>query len=343
MPSPLPVGRFRPRLSSPWFDAGGCSPCKSSSPPVSAAFRCAFSPAQDFSPPAAAAHGHRPGSVNLSALSLQGRLGSGAFGHVFRGCYYGRPVAVKLLSPRGASSLHAEMNAAGLRHPNIARLLAASPRTLVLELAGPRSLQGLLYDEGDAPPVPFATRVAYARDVAEALRFLHGRDIAHLDVKPGNVVLAPDGKLCKLCDFGCSRRLNDGGEVPTRTDAPGGGGTYTHRAPELLSGGVVTAAADVYSLAVTLWQLATREAPYPGAEPHCVVYAVVARGARPVFPAGFGARGGDDPEARVRDLVERGWAPRAVGRPRAGSVGVALGEIVTAARGGGGGGDGRVR
>ncbi|XP_032824862.1 serine/threonine-protein kinase mos [Petromyzon marinus] len=342
MPSPLPVGRFRPRLSSPRSAAG--SPSKSS--PLSVACCCAFSPpltpAQDFSPPPAAAPAahDRPGSVNLSALSLQGRLGSGAFGRVFEGCYYGRRVAVKLLSLRGASSLHAELNAAGLRHPNIARLLAASPRTLVLELAGPRSLQGLLY-EGDDAPLPLATRLAYARDVAEALRFLHGRDIAHLDVKPGNVVLAPDG-ACKLCDFGCSRRLS--GETP-RPAAPGG--TYTHRAPELLSGGAVTSAADVYSLAVTLWQLATREAPFPGEEPHCVVYAVVARGARPSFPAGFGERGGDDPEARVRALVERGWAPRPLGRPRAGSVGVALGEIVTAARGGGGGGGdgggGRVR
>jgi len=108
-----------------------------------------------------------------------------------------------------------------------------------------------------------------------------------------------------------------------------------YRAPELLRGGAVTPAADVYSLGVTLWQLRSRAAPYAGRDSHALVFAVVAyhdrpdtspavrrrRAARPPSSSAAGRR--DDPapprtpDRQYRNIFRSCWDASAEARPTA--------------------------
>ena len=124
------------------------------------------------------------------------------------------------------------------------------------------------------------------------------------------MLLSPAG-VCKIADFGCSVLLDRDRETAA---APCHAcGTYTHRAPELLRGAPAAAHADVYSAAITLWQLRTREPPYTG-DRQTVLYAVVARDLRPCTEhAAFASPRGRS----LRELLVRCWSADARRRPAA--------------------------
>ncbi|TSQ46631.1 Serine/threonine-protein kinase mos [Bagarius yarrelli] len=258
-------------------------------------------------------------------------IGSGGFGLVFKATYFGEIVAVKRVKCAknklaSRQSFWAELNAAHLRHENLVRVIAASTQsngdeqlggcsssvigTIIMEYAGDVNLQQLIYSA--AEPLCTESCVRYAADVARALRHLHANGIVHLDLKPANVIVSPGG-VCKLADFGCSLKVElvlDRDSSARRMEI---GGTYTHRAPELLRGEEVTPAADVYSFGVTLWQLLTREPPYEGERQH-ILYAVVAFNLRPdlnkhVFTAGQGSS--------FKELLSRCWSAEPSQRPNA--------------------------
>ena len=94
-------------------------------------------------------------------------------------------------------------------------------------------------------------------DIARAMMYLHNVRIIHGDLKTENVLLKSDasdprGFVCKVGDFGLSRFLAEDTHIETFTC-----GTITHMPPEVLKGGVLTPAADVYSFAILLWELLT--------------------------------------------------------------------------------------
>uniref|UniRef100_A0A8C4RYX9 non-specific serine/threonine protein kinase n=1 Tax=Erpetoichthys calabaricus TaxID=27687 RepID=A0A8C4RYX9_ERPCA len=269
MPSPNPVSRLRPTE-----------------------LRFQVQPGPYSSPTAFQAGGGR----FRAPLSLSQLLGSGGFGSVFKGSYYERPVAVKKVKCRKSKlasrhSFWAELNAAHLSHENIVKVLAASAcvpsdpdndgyvGTIIMEFAGTATLHRIIYNH--AEPLGVGASLGYSQDVASGLYFLHSQRIVHLDVKPANILLTDHG-VCKIGDFGCSQKL----ESPLDSSSLGIaqarplGGTYTHKAPELLRGEAVTPKADVYSFGITLWQMLTREPPYAGDRQH-VLYAVVAYHLRP--------------------------------------------------------------
>lgn len=123
-----------------------------------------------------------------------------------------------------------------------------------------------------------------ALDIAHAMMYLHNVRIIHGDLKAANVLLKSDasdprGFVCKVGDFGLSRFLADDTHIETFTC-----GTITHMPPELLKGGVLTPAADVYSFAILMWELLTGVSPY-GSKTHGeIVVVVVNRQARPPIP-----------------------------------------------------------
>ncbi|MFI1455655.1 serine/threonine-protein kinase [Streptomyces roseus] len=137
-------------------------------------------------------------------------------------------------------------------HPHLVRAYEtfASPEpVVVLETLTGETLSHLI----DRLP-----RRASAGDVAvlglqlcSALHYLHGRGLLHLDLKPANVVV--ECGHAKVLDLSVAR--------PPGT-APAGAGTFGHMAPEQARGGVLSAAADVWGIGVTLYELATGRLPF---------------------------------------------------------------------------------
>ncbi|KAM9469194.1 proto-oncogene serine/threonine-protein kinase mos [Clarias gariepinus] len=259
-------------------------------------------------------------------------IGSGGFGLVFRATYFGETVAVKRVKCAknklaSRQSFWAELNAAHLRHENLVRVIAASTQdngedslgasgdgvigTIIMEYAGDVNLQQAIYSA--AEPLRPESCVRYATDMARGLCHLHAHGVVHLDLKPANVIVSRAG-VCKLADFGCSLKL----EVVCDRDASARrmeiGGTYTHRAPELLRGEDATPGADVYSFGVTFWQLLTRDPPYEGERQH-ILYAVVAFNLRPDLNKHVFSQ--SEPGRSFKELLSRCWSAEPSQRPSA--------------------------
>ncbi|XP_056099113.1 proto-oncogene serine/threonine-protein kinase mos [Rhinichthys klamathensis goyatoka] len=285
MPSPIPITRLLPKDFG--LEFGACS-----SPLTKTASGSTLRvPVNTF-------HGkiaHRLWSSVIHWRELQALepIGSGGFGMVFKGTYFGETVAVKKVrcvknKLASRQSFWAELNAAHLHHQNIVRVIAATTctpahlntkdniGTIVMEFAGALNLHQVIY--GLAAPLPMDKCVKYSIDIARALQHLHAHVTVHLDLKPANVLVSQQG-VCKLADFGCSFKLSSKSDTVV-THLSEIGGTFTHRAPELLKGEEVTTRVDIYSFGITMWQLLTRESPYEG-DRQCILYAVVAYNLRP--------------------------------------------------------------
>jgi serine/threonine protein kinase len=115
------------------------------------------------------------------------------------------------------------------------------------------------------------------------LLYLHGRGIAHRDVKPDNLLMYENGTL-RIADFGCAVQFPPG---TVRTEGllrDTSSGTYTFYAPECVTGEPFCAySADVWAAGVTLYTWIFGEIPFSGAYSVCVIICVIIV---PVFEAG---------------------------------------------------------
>jgi serine/threonine-protein kinase len=170
-----------------------------------------------------------------------------------------RPVAVKVLDDAPATWIRGEARAlAKLVHPHIATVFDAGAQDdqayLVTELVEGWSLAEALADG----PLPWASAVECAAQVAAALAVVHARGLVHRDVTPANIMLTAAG--AKLIDFGISAFA---GEPEAGPDGQVRG-TPPYAAPERRARARVTPASDVYSLGVVLYAALTAERPEPG-------------------------------------------------------------------------------
>ncbi|XP_051879486.1 proto-oncogene serine/threonine-protein kinase mos [Pristis pectinata] len=267
-------------------------------------------------------------TVIWDELKLFDLLGSGGFGWVYKGTYYGKTVAIKKVRKctknklAARQSFWAELNVAHLVHENIVKVVAAttsvpaSPQAedsvgiIIMEYAGGTSLDHRIYNCADSLDVEECLR--FSSDIASGLGFLHSHSIAHLDLKPANVLLTESGR-CKIGDFGCSHKLAAGNDLSPNGQLRHLGGTYTHRAPELLRGCSTTLKADIYSFAITLWQMVSRDHPFSG-DRQCVMYAVVAYNLRPPFSPVFNKT---LMGRKIRSVIDHCWAVEPIDRPSA--------------------------
>ncbi|XP_022091267.1 serine/threonine-protein kinase mos-like [Acanthaster planci] len=267
-------------------------------------------------------------SVGHADFSIDGVIGSGGFGSVFLGRYCGRRVAIKSVrqcsrnKEASRQSFKAEFNALFLRHENIVSVLATtayedfdSGAFIIMEYAGRKNLQQIINDPGkNLSPT---RRTKYALHIIRALHYTHSQGIAHLDVKPANVIIDFNTDSCRLADFGCSQRVHDGEDNVAFTSQSYLTGTFAYRAPELLRGRPPTTKADIYSYGVTLWQMLTRETPFAGENHHVVIFGVVAHNLRPSLPENAS-------EPWYESLVTRCWEGCVADRPSAADILLAL-------------------
>ena len=196
-------------------------------------------------------------------------LGQGGMATIYRATdsELRRDVAVKVLhteyghDPDFVARFRQEAHAAAsLSHPGIVGVYdfgtdEAGPY-LVMELVDGEDLAALIRRNGPLPPRQAARLVA---EVARALDAAHERGIVHRDVKPGNIMLTANGRV-KVTDFGIARAWAD-----ARLTLPGTTlGSVHYFSPEQALGEPTTAASDIYSLGIVLFELLTGRRPWEG-------------------------------------------------------------------------------
>ena len=196
-----------------------------------------------------------------------------------------RPVAVKLLRPEAAADAdladrfrREALAATVLRHPNIVACLDTGTDDgqpyLVMDLVEGEDLAARLKRGGRLAPT-YAARIGL--DVARALGVAHVRGIVHRDVKPGNILLASDGRAM-VTDFGIARLAADAEAARPGTTL----GSVHYFSPEQAKGATTTPASDVYGLGLVLYEAMTGARAFGGETTDAIALARI--GATPPSP-----------------------------------------------------------
>jgi serine/threonine-protein kinase len=207
----------------------------------------------------------REGTVIDERYRALHRIGSGGMADVWcaEDSHLQRRVALKVLHHRFAQDREfverfrreAEA-AAGLQHPNVVGVFDRGEfdRTyyIAMEFLEGRSLKDLI-DAGSLPP---DEAVAIVRQILEAARFAHRHGVIHRDLKPQNVIVDDEGKAT-VTDFGIARA-----GVSEITQTGSVMGTAHYLSPEQAQGLEVTAASDLYSIGVILYETLTGRVPF---------------------------------------------------------------------------------
>ncbi len=218
-----------------------------------------------------------PPGTAIGEYIVEARLGSGAFGAVYRAHHpvLGRDVAIKILH-RAVSSNEdivgrflAEARAVNqIRHRNIIDIfgfgkLDDGRQYYVMECLDGEPLDETLKRRG---ALPASEALPILRAIARALEAAHGHGIVHRDLKAENVFLARDGDgaFPKLLDFGIAKLLSSGPQAASRTRSGIQVGTPYAMAPEQCRGVAVDGRADVYALGVLTHRMLTGELPFDG-------------------------------------------------------------------------------
>lgn len=262
--------------------------------------------------------------IGNGRFALDRLLGSGGSGSVFLAfdTALGRWVAVKRMNAAGAGALAGARAIAGICHPNIVMvhdiLEEGDGILLVMEfIPGPNL--------GELPgPMDVESFRVLAAQCLEALAEAHGHGVLHGDIKPGNIMLAPQdggGFQAKLLDFGQSRPM---GRPSVQTIGAHGApmGSAHTMSPEQLGGGELDLRTDLYSLGLVFYQALSGGKPLAGEGGNAVCAAHPQHPHRPLR----GLRP-DLPEA-LAAWVERLFAFDRNSRPS--SAGEALAELAAA-------------
>ncbi|MEU4689910.1 protein kinase [Actinoplanes sp. NPDC023714] len=244
--------------------------------------------------------GHQSGELIGGRYRLDDRIASGGMGEVWRATdtTLGRDVAVKTMHADRAADpqfqtrfRHEAQAMAALHHPGIADVYDYGQEPdqdayLVMARVDGVPLDRRIGEQGRLSPAETLSIVSQA---GRALQAVHGAGIVHRDVKPGNLIIQPDGAVV-LVDFGISRSARS----EARTAAGEVVGTANYIAPEQVSQSPVGPAADVYALGAVAYHCLAGHPPFLGGTAVAVALQHL-RDQPPALPA--------DVPPQVRDLV----------------------------------------
>ena len=214
----------------------------------------------------------------LGPYQIVEQIGAGGMGIVYRArdTRVGRDVAVKVSAEHFSDRFEREARAvAALNHPNICTLHDVGPDYLVMEMVEGEPLKG---------PLPLATALDYARQIAAALDAAHEQGIVHRDLKPANIRVRHDGTI-KVLDFGLAKIGPEVATTPDPANSPtitGTGtqagtilGTAAYMSPEQARGKPVDKRADIWAFGVVFYEMLTGRRAFEGDDTTSILAAVL--------------------------------------------------------------------
>jgi serine/threonine protein kinase/Tol biopolymer transport system component len=223
----------------------------------------------------------------ISHYRILERLGGGGMGVVYKGwdLKLERYAAVKFLSPHRSGSedfkrrfAREARTASRLEHPNICTVFETD------ETDDGRLFIAMAFCDGESVkrkiergPLPLPQALGVAAQVAAGLAAAHDKGVVHRDIKPGNVMVAEDGRV-KIVDFGIAHladetRLTRTGDVM---------GTTAYISPEQFLSAETDHRADLWSLGVVLYEMLTGRLPWINGDEQELINAIVKRPARSI-------------------------------------------------------------
>jgi len=211
--------------------------------------------------------------TKLGPYEICAPIGAGGMGEVYRAHdpRTGRDVAIKTSAERFGDRFSREVHAvAALNHPNICQLFDVGSDYLVMELVDGPTLSERIRQG----PVPLKEVLQIARQIADALEAAHEKGVVHRDLKPGNIILRPDGTV-KVLDFGLAKVTDktpsgerfEHSQSPTLDPVSRVGvvvGTAAYMPPEQARGKMVDKRADIWAFGVIVYEMLTGERPFGG-------------------------------------------------------------------------------
>ena len=212
--------------------------------------------------------GNMIGRVFNNRYQITERIGIGGMAEVYRAQdnVLGRLVAVKVMLPQYAADesftqrfKQEAASAANLQSPYIVNVYDwgqdEGTYYIVMEYVRGSDLKTAINQRGAINQRKVAE---IGSQVCQALSVAHGLDIIHRDIKPQNIMVQPDGNV-KVMDFGIARAKNS-----TKEQTSSVLGTAHYISPEQAQGKELTAASDIYSLGIVLYESATGKLPFDG-------------------------------------------------------------------------------
>ncbi len=210
----------------------------------------------------------------LGDYVIKDQIGQGGMGFVYLGVHrtLGRKAAVKVLPPSIAGEqiarqrfLREARTAAALDHPNVVKLYDVARDEevwyLVMEFVEGETLDHVVTTRG---PLHYSRAVGYVAQAAAGLQHAFEKGFIHRDIKPGNLILTPEGGV-KILDMGLARPVGPEGTLTVANDPAGTFGTADYISPEqVVSEPDIDIRADIYCLGLTFFFLVTGRPPFQG-------------------------------------------------------------------------------